>query len=165
MSERILPYRQRRHHFVPDAVEMPVPPSGKNRTKRRKSAVRHPVKTDRGAINGFQPKTAYLTESQSQREAVREKAGIMTSVKQGLWIFIGLFEFLLEIRFVLKILGISGRMPVAGIIYDRSAPLVGPFLWHFRSSGIGNSTVEWGTLVAMVVYFIVFSVFIPGQYW
>ena len=74
---------------------------------------------------------------------------------QIVWYVFGLVEVLLVFRFVLKLLGAN---PVAGFshfIYTVTYVFAAPFLSVFRITQVASgSVVEWTTLLAMFVYWV-----------
>jgi len=73
---------------------------------------------------------------------------------QIVWYILGLIEVLLAFRFVLKLLGAN---PVAGFtsfIYGVTYIFATPFLKVFRISQVAGSVLEWTTLLAMFVYWV-----------
>jgi hypothetical protein len=78
---------------------------------------------------------------------------------QAVWYLLYLVEGLLTLRFVLKAIGANAAAPFANFIYSITRPLVGAFNAIVRSSrvdtGAATSIVEWSTLIAMAVYWLV----------
>jgi YggT family protein len=68
-------------------------------------------------------------------------------------------EALLVLRFVLRFLGANPSAAFSNFIYDITTPLVAPFAQVFQAqsveAGAGSNIVEWGTLLAMVIYWLV----------
>lgn len=74
---------------------------------------------------------------------------------QIVWYVLGLIEVLLAFRFVLKLLGAN---PVAGFssfIYGITYVFAAPFLNVFSKTTLSGSVLEWTTLLAMLVYWII----------
>src|SRR3989344_1507019 len=65
-------------------------------------------------------------------------------------------EFLLGFRFILKLLGANPAAGFSKLIYSLTQPLAGPFLTVVRSTQVEGSIFEWTTLLAMVVYWMVY---------
>ncbi len=74
---------------------------------------------------------------------------------QGVWYLLGLIEALLAFRFVLKFLGANPQAGFTSFIYGITAPFAAPFLNVFRISRVEGSVLEWTTLLAMVVYWLI----------
>lgn len=68
----------------------------------------------------------------------------------------GVVTALLGLRFLLSIIGVSHANLFAKIIFNTSHPFVMPFfgIFNYREHA-GVNQIEWGTLVAIVVYSIV----------
>lgn len=74
---------------------------------------------------------------------------------QIVWYIIGLIEALLAFRFVLKLLGANSAAGFTSFIYSITQPLAAPFLNVFRITRVEGSALEWTTLLAMAVYWII----------
>lgn len=75
---------------------------------------------------------------------------------QIVWYILGVFEVVMAIRFLLKLLAANAGAGFTHFIYSVSHPLVAPFLGVFRiSSLVQGSVFEWTTLLAMFVYWLV----------
>lgn len=73
---------------------------------------------------------------------------------QVVWYILGLIEALLAIRFILKFLGANASATFTSLIYGLTYPFAAPFLGVFRITRIVGSTIEWTTLLAMLVYWL-----------
>ena len=69
------------------------------------------------------------------------------------WYILGIIEALLAFRFVLKLLGANPNAGFSNFIYDVTYLFAAPFLSVFRTSRAAGSVLEWGTLLAMLVYY------------
>ena len=74
---------------------------------------------------------------------------------QIVWYLLGVIEVLLAFRFVLKILGADPTAGFSALIYNITYIFAAPFLSVFRMSQVSGSVVEWTTLLAMFVYWVV----------
>ena len=74
---------------------------------------------------------------------------------QAVWYILGVLEALLAFRFVLKLLGANPAAGFTDFIYTVTYPFVAPFLNVFRISRVEGSVLEWTTLLAMAVYWLV----------
>jgi uncharacterized protein YggT (Ycf19 family) len=103
-------------------------------------------------------KTTRQVEPQAKGEApqkVYEKKKIILRVNQIIWFILGLIEVLLLFRVVLKALGANPLVGFTSLIYSITTPLVAPFNGILGLSITGNSIIEWSTIIAAIVYFIV----------
>lgn len=68
-------------------------------------------------------------------------------------LIIGVIEFLLAIRILLKLLGASTQAPFVQWIYETTRPLLTPFEGMFPTSTLPVGFVlEMSTLIAVIVY-------------
>lgn len=74
---------------------------------------------------------------------------------QVVWYILGIIEALMAFRFVLKLLGANPSAGFSSFIYTVTQPFASPFLNVFRISRVEGSVVEWTTLLAMLVYWLV----------
>lgn len=73
---------------------------------------------------------------------------------QIVWYVFYVIETILLFRFVLKLLAANSGAGFTQFVYALSAPLVAPFQFVFRSLRLLGSTIEWSTLLAMLVYWV-----------
>lgn len=103
-------------------------------------------------------KTTREAGPQAKGEApqkVYEKKKTIFRFNQIIWYILGLIEVLLVFRIVLKALGANSFVGFTSLIYSLTAPLVAPFSGIFGAFTTGNSMIEWSTIIAAIVYFIV----------
>lgn len=74
---------------------------------------------------------------------------------QVVWYILGIIEVLLGFRFILKLLGANPGAGFTDFIYGVTNPLASPFLAVFRASRAQGSVVEWTTILAMLVYWLI----------
>ena len=74
---------------------------------------------------------------------------------QIVWYILGLIEVLLAFRFVLKLLGANAAAGFTSFMYGVTHVFAAPFLNVFRITQVEGSILEWTTLLAMVVYWMV----------
>ncbi len=74
---------------------------------------------------------------------------------QVVWYILGVIEVLLAFRFVLKLLAANPAAGFTNFIYTLTAPFASPFLNVFHISQVEGNVLEWTTLLAMVVYWVV----------
>lgn len=74
---------------------------------------------------------------------------------QIVWYLLGIVEILLGFRFILKLLGANSGAGFTDFIYGVSTPFVAPFVAVFRTSRAEGSVLEWTTLLAMLVYWVI----------
>src|SRR6185503_9671082 len=74
---------------------------------------------------------------------------------QVVWYILGILEVLLAFRFVLKFLAANSGAGFTSAIYTVTHPFVLPFLTVFHITKIQGSVMEWTTLLAMFVYWLI----------
>ena len=74
---------------------------------------------------------------------------------QTVWYIVGILEALLAFRFILKLLAANPAAGFTNFIYSVTAPFAAPFLNVFRIPKVEGSVLEWTTLLAMLVYFLI----------
>lgn len=79
---------------------------------------------------------------------------------QVVWYILGVIELLLLFRFALKLLGANPGAGFTNFIYGITHIFVSPFLSVFQISNVDGSILEWTTLLAMFVYWVIAVVII-----
>ncbi len=74
---------------------------------------------------------------------------------QIVWYILGIIEILLAFRFILKLLGASPSAGFSNFIYSVSYIFAAPFLAVFKKTQVIGSTIEWSTILAILVYWII----------
>lgn len=74
---------------------------------------------------------------------------------QIVWYIFYVIEVILAFRFLLKLIGANPGAGFTQFVYGLSYPFAGPFLYVVRSPQVAGSVIEWSTLLAMLVYWIV----------
>jgi len=74
---------------------------------------------------------------------------------QIVWYVMGLVEFLLAFRFIIKLLGANSDSGLVSFIYGITQPMAAPFLGVFNVNWTQGNIFEWTTLLAMLVYFFI----------
>jgi hypothetical protein len=74
---------------------------------------------------------------------------------QVVWYILGVLEVILAFRFVLKLLAANPSAGFSSFIYAISYPFAAPFLNVFSASKVEGSVLEWTTLLAMFVYWLI----------
>ena len=103
-------------------------------------------------------KTTKQVEPEAKGEApqkVYEKKKTIFRFNQIIWYILGLIEVLLVFRLALKALGANQFIGFTSLIYSITTPLVAPFNGILGVFITGNSTIEWSTIIAAIVYLFV----------
>lgn len=74
---------------------------------------------------------------------------------QIVWYILGFIEVMLAFRFVLKLLGANHVAGFTSFIYGITYVFAAPFLTVFRISSVESSILEWTTILAMFVYWVI----------
>ncbi|HEY4509010.1 MAG TPA: YggT family protein [Candidatus Paceibacterota bacterium] len=74
---------------------------------------------------------------------------------QIVWYILGIIEVLLAFRFILKLLGANPTAGFTSFIYGVTYVFAEPFLNVFRVTQVSGSTLEWTTLLAILVYWVI----------
>lgn len=75
------------------------------------------------------------------------------TVTRVIYFAVEIIELLLLVRFILRLVGASTAAIFTQAIYNMTNPLVAPFRGVFPTN-FGVPTVEWATLLAMIVWAI-----------
>lgn len=74
---------------------------------------------------------------------------------QVIWYILGVVEALLAARIILKLIGANINSGFTSLIYSASAPFALPFRGVLGVTSSLGSTIEWSTIIAMVVYGVI----------
>ena len=91
----------------------------------------------------------------TQREPERERRIFSFKVTQLVWLFLGILEALLALRFVLKLIGANEASPFAVFVYGFTKLFLWPFAGLTGTPSAGAMVFEFTTLIAMVVYALI----------
>jgi len=75
-------------------------------------------------------------------------------VNRTIWYIFYVIETLLGIRFILRLLGANPAAGFTDIIYTLSGIFAAPFRFVFETPAIGQAAIEFSTLLAMIVYWL-----------
>ena len=76
-------------------------------------------------------------------------------VTQIVWYLLGIVEALLALRFILMLLDGNASAGFSQFVYGLTNFLAAPFLPVFAPTIIGSTAIEWSTLLAMAVYWLI----------
>lgn len=88
----------------------------------------------------------------TQKEPERERRIFTFKATQLVWLFLGILEALLALRFVLKLIGANEASPIATFIYGFTNLFLLPFSGLTVTPSSGGFVLEVPTLIAMLVY-------------
>ncbi len=90
------------------------------------------------------------------RNVGAERALAIARINDFVWLIAAVLEILLGLRFVLRLIAANPSSEFAQLVYNWSAIFVAPFQGLTSSPSFGGMVVEIPTLIAMVVYALVF---------
>jgi hypothetical protein len=85
-------------------------------------------------------------------QEVYEKKKTIFRASQIIWYIAGLAEVLLVFRLALKVVGANPYVGFTNFIYGVTAVLIVPFQGIVGVTQVGNSVIEWSTIIAGMVY-------------
>src|SRR3990172_7438274 len=88
----------------------------------------------------------------TKKEPDRERRIFTFKATQLVWLFLGILEALLALRFVLKLIGANEASPIATFIYGFTNLFLLPFSGLTVTPSAGGFVLEIPTLIAMLVY-------------
>lgn len=74
---------------------------------------------------------------------------------QIVWYILYFIEVILAFRFLLKLFGANAAAGFTNFIYSISSIFASPFFNVIRSPEANGSVIEWSTLLAMLVYWVI----------
>ena len=98
------------------------------------------------------------TESEvttTQKEPERERQIFTFKATQLVWLFLGILEALLALRFGLKLIAANPDSPIAVFIYGLTSLFLFPFAGLTATPAAGGMVLEISTVIAMVVYALI----------
>ena len=98
------------------------------------------------------------TESEvqtTQKEPERERRIFTFKATQLVWLFLGILEALLALRFGLKLIGANPDSPIAVFIYGFTNLFLLSFAGLTGTPAAGGMVLEISTVIAMVVYALI----------
>lgn len=74
---------------------------------------------------------------------------------QVVWYLLYVVETFLIFRFALKLFGANAAAPFTDFVYACSEALLSPFRFVFGIETVSGATIDWNTLLAIFVYWLV----------
>ncbi len=102
--------------------------------------------------------TNYQEVRTTQQEPGREQRLFTFQATQVIWLLGGLLEALLALRIFLKLIGANAANPFAGLLYNITNVFLVPFTGLTGTPAAGGMVLEISSVIAMVVYALVFWV-------
>ncbi len=96
------------------------------------------------------------TETRSEQyEPERERQIFTFKFSQLIWLFLGILEGLLGLRFFLKLIAANPSSPIAAFIYSVTSVFLLPFQGLTVTPAAAGMVLEISTLFAMLIYGLV----------
>ena len=95
----------------------------------------------------------------TQRDPSRDQRLFTFKATYVIWLVLVMLEGLLALRFGLKLIGANPSSPFAALVYNLSSIFLFPFAGLVGAPAAQGFVLETSTLIAMVVYAIIFWVF------
>jgi hypothetical protein len=100
--------------------------------------------------------TDYRETRTSQQESGREGRIATFKATQLIWLLLGFLEAVLALRFLFKLIGANPENTFASFLYGLTNVFVAPFASLTGAPSSGGMVFEFSTLIAMIVYALVF---------
>jgi uncharacterized membrane protein len=111
---------------------------------------------DRRAETYVTEHPGYVSSEQVTRDIAAERRLKMFQINRIIWTVLSVLEILLGLRFILKLIGANPASGFTIFIYGFSGLFTGPFTSLLGSPSFEGSVLEITTLIAMVVYLLLF---------
>jgi len=98
----------------------------------------------------------YMATEQAVHDIAAERRMRIFQINRLLWSSLVFLEILLAFRFLLKLIGANPDSGFAVLVYGLSGLFVGGFIGLIATPAYGGSALELTTLIAMLVYVLVF---------
>ena len=99
--------------------------------------------------------TDYKETRTTQYEAGRTQRVATFKATQLIWLFLGIIEAIIALRFVFKLIGVNQENPFANFLYGLSNLFVWPFSTLTGAPSAGNMIFEFSSLLAMAIYLLI----------
>ena len=90
-----------------------------------------------------------------QKDPGTERRIFTFKATQVVWLLLSIFEALLALRFVLKLIGANPASPFAVALYGFTGLFLYPFAGLIGTPAMGGMVLEVSTLIAMAVYALI----------
>ncbi len=100
----------------------------------------------------------YQQVSTTQQEPGREQRLFTFKATQLIWLGLGLLESLFALRIFLKLIGANAANSFAGLLYNVTGVFLVPFAGLTGTPAAGRMILEVSSIIAMVVYALLFWV-------
>jgi YggT family protein len=91
----------------------------------------------------------------SQNEPGREQRIFSFKATQMIWLFLGILEAFIALRFLLKLIGANPESPIVALIYGFTYLFLFPFEGMTATPSAGGMVLELSSLFAMGIYALI----------
>ena len=116
----------------------------------------HEDAVDRREETSITRHPGYIATEQIVRDVAAERRMMIYQVDRILWSILAFLEILLSIRFILRFITANPESGFAVFLYGITGVFVGPFNGLIATPVLGGLPFEVTTLIAMVIYALVF---------
>lgn len=99
--------------------------------------------------------TSYKEVTTSQQEQGQKGRVTTFKVTQLIWLFLGILEAALALRFLFKLIGVNAANTFASFLYGLTNLFVLPFESLIGAPSTAGMTFEFSTLIAMIIYALI----------
>jgi YggT family protein len=97
----------------------------------------------------------YRDVQTTQHEEGRQQRLITFKVTQLIWLLLGIFEAVLALRVMFKLIGVNPENTFAAFLYGVTRIFVAPFATLTSAPSAGGMILEISTFIAMIVYLLI----------
>lgn len=99
--------------------------------------------------------TNYRDVQTTQHEEGRQQRLLTFKVTQLIWLLLGIFEAVLALRVIFKLIGVNPENSFAVFLYGVTHIFVAPFATLTSAPSAGGMILEISTFIAMIVYLLI----------
>ncbi len=99
--------------------------------------------------------TSFKEVTTSQQEQGQDGRVATFKVTQLIWLFLGILEAVLALRFLFKLIGVNEANTFASFLYGLTNLFVLPFQSLIGAPSTAGMTFEFTTLIAMIIYALI----------
>ncbi len=100
--------------------------------------------------------TDYKETRTTQHEAGSEQRVATFKATQLIWLLLGLLEAAIALRVIFKLVGVNAANSFATFLYSVTGFFLAPFASLAKAPAAGGSVLEVSSIIAMIVYLLVF---------
>jgi uncharacterized protein YggT (Ycf19 family) len=99
--------------------------------------------------------TSYKEVTTSQHEQGQDGRVATFKFTQLIWLFLGILEAALALRFLFKLIGVNEANTFASFLYGLTDLFLAPFATLIGAPSTAGMTFEFSTLIAMIIYALI----------